>query len=56
MEKTVQFGSPARSRRRTADNGSGPSRRTVTGRDSTTLRRAAPGSAMTATASATMAA
>ncbi len=56
MEKMVQFGSPARSRRRTAARGSGPRSWTSTGRDSTTLRSVAPGRSMTATASATMAA
>ena len=56
MEKMVQLGSPARRRRSTADRASGPPSRTATERDSTTLRRVAPGAAITATASATMAA
>ena len=54
MEKMVQLGSPARSRRSTAARCSGPSSCTVTGRDRTTLRSVAPGSRMCATASATM--
>ena len=53
MQNTVQLGSPARSRRNTAESGSVPSSSTVIGRDSTTLRSVAPGARSTATASAT---
>ena len=52
----MQFGSPARSRRSAAERESAPRRLTSTGRDSTTLRNAVPGSVMTEMASATMAA
>ena len=52
MEKMVQSGSWARSRRRTADRGSGPLRRTVTGGTGRPCAGWRPGAPMAATASA----